>query len=794
MKNIVYKINHNQEIVKKEDLEKHKYYFINYYVDEKLKKTEYISEGKIKLIEYHLELQESIEEKILNTDLYTTKNFKYKLFEFENYDFYLVQRYKANKLESQSVIQENKENDLIIEVNKSNYDSKPPYSKTFFTPAIYSSLNSKKNRKSILQIEYYETGDYKSAYFSNENIKMNLDEFLHTNDFSERYQLKIDKNFFLSFNPCIPNTNFEFPIVEIKYFTTSFYSSKEEKILYKDIFSQPSFQKRIYVNNQVRVSEFFSNGKISSRIIYLMPYEKLENYISRIEKGIKTTFYFNPLEKKNTLIWEIVIYNENGVVINKKKETYNNHNQLISCEEIFNQDDISECPHKKYFYKNHYENQVLGIFSYLSDGSLSEKDYCYYFSESLWDDTVWLQPYLTEAAYHKRISSPFFDNFFTESPLKYEDKIEIIYRNHLGVTISEDEISNIYEYSIEVIINQFTKEIKTYKNKSCVHIEYYLDTDEDFSDYNFSTYEGYVIYRNKRFENNYIVYDIFQSKKVLQQFEFLNGILVQNSYGREITKVMFKNSEMDIDWARKTCYKNFKSFDNYLDKKTTVFFDSSKSISHYEDNDSLLSVEEFTNASFNWLNKINTSFYQSLFPFVPKQIITFDYEDLSLKKKFVKSKDNFDYEVINCFYDSSKKLKYVINDYNKRICFLKDLDEINLKLNELLFYDYFLFFFNIKLESNIIYANLQYHLETEENIFTVFEGNLTLDITNEKIDFNSNSKNFILNSFYFTGGVEKMYAFYINHERIWDTEISHYKLVLFLKEAVKPHPITTNLK
>ncbi|HEY1195351.1 hypothetical protein [Flavobacterium sp.] len=774
---IIYRGDRNEKVLSEDELKTVKSFFKNFYIDDELIRTEYISSGNnSNFIIYYLNNNESIEEILLENNQFLDRKFYYKLFEKSGFGVYLFQSYDFRNLEQQSIIIKDKDENLVIKsINDFTGHENFRYSKTIKTEAKYSVLRRKVEEESTVRINYFENGDFESAYFSNENLEMNLQEFLFINDFSERYDLKIDKDFFKSFSPIIPNSDFTIPKIFIEY------SDKDKKrISFKEIFNERFFYKTLYLDKKKRLEEEFAYGKIVSKTHYLNIDENLEDFLEVMQKGIKYCFYHKPVIKNNCTCWEVMQYDENGIVIEKRNEVYNFQGQLISVNYLIS-NEFRTHSLVKYCYKNNYESQILSIFKYDNSYAISYIDDCGFDSDSMWDDTVWEMPNLKFEIYIKRKENSFFKTFFPEVPESSKEEIEIIYRNHFGKVIEETEINKVYEYQKEVKINQLTKEIKTYKNNSCCFVEYYCSDQEKLEDFEFHYTSDYIVYHNKKHQNEFFVYEIFESV-LTSEIEHYKGVLVQDFFGREITRVVFKNDEMDLKYARKICYDNFKEELGYDHNTIIVNFEDSNKILNYYSNEKMYTEESFEKELFSSLNKTNDSFFKSIFPFVPEMEAKI-YEPFIFKSKLKRQENSFDPEEIKCLYSSDNKLKYIFDGY-KRWSFLKDRSEVDLKLPELLYYNYNTSFYNIKLLNEMISCDILYKFQFEKDSYKEFNVSLILNTTSFDFSFESDNPIFSFRKIYFEHYQEELFSFYLNEERIWDTEISKEKLVMFLTEAL----------
>lgn len=775
---IIYKADRNERVISKEELHTVENFFKNFYIDEELVKTEYISHsGNSNFTIYYLNNYQSIEEILLENNQFLDRSFYYKLFEKSGFTIYLFQRYDFRNLEEQSIIIKDKDEKLAIKsiivfTGHENYR----YSKTIKTDAKYSTLRRKTEGNSTFRVNYFENGDFESAYFSNEDLEMNLQEFLFTNDFSEKYDLKINKDFFKSFSPIIPNSDFTIPEISIEY--SDHYKNK--KISFKEIFTERFFYKTLYVDKKKRTLESFDCGKIVSKTYYLTVEEKIEDFLQVMQNKVKYCFYHKPEIKNNCTCWEVIQYDEKGTVIEKRNEVYNFQNQLISVNYLLSNESRTHYL-IKYCYKNNYESQILNIFKYKESGALCYVDDCDFDSDSMWDDTVWEMPNLKFETYIKKTKDSFFKTFFPEVPESSKEEIEVIYKNHLGEVISELEIKKVFEYQKEVKIDKITKEIKTYKNNSCCFVEYYCSDQEKLEDFEFNYSRDYIVYHNKKQENGYLVYDIFESIGDKQEIENYKGVLVQDFFGREITRVVFKNDEMDLKYARKISYDNFKDELGYNYNTVIVNFEDSNKVLNYYSNETIFTEEEFEKESFSSLNKTNNSFFKSIFPFVP-EIEARIYEPFTFKTKLKRQENSFEPEEIKCLYNNANKLKYVFDGY-KKWSFLKDRSEVDLKLPELLYYDYNISFYNVKLSDEIISCDVLYNLQYEKDSYKEFNVSLKLNTTSFDFNYKSDNTIFSFRKVYFEHYQEELFSFYLNEERIPNTEISKERLIMFLTEA-----------
>ncbi|MDR6760200.1 hypothetical protein J2Y38_000379 [Flavobacterium sp. 2755] len=775
---IIYRGNRNEKVLLEEELKNVKAYFKNYYCDNNLIKVEYISSnGQNNFITYYLQQNESIEEKLLENNQFLNRNFYQKLFDKLGFSVYLFQSYDFRNLEQQSIIIKDKEEKLIVKSTKSliTYQNSG-YSKIIKSDAKYSTLSSKVEENSIVRVNYFENGDFESAYFSNENLEMNLQEFLYINDFSERYDLRIDKDFLKSFFPAIPNSDFKIPKIFIEY--SDYYKNK---ISYKEIFIERFFHKTLYLDKKKLLEEKFEYGKVVSKTHYLSIEENIENFLKVMQNGIAYCFYHKPVIKNNCTCWEVIQYDEKGTLIEKRNEVYNYQDQLISVNYLMS-NEFRTHSLIKYCYKNNYESQILSIFQYDNSGVISYRDDCGFESDSMWEDTVWEMPNLKFETYIRRTENSFFKTFFSEVPESSKEEIEIIYKNHFGQVISEVEINKVYEYQKEVKINQLTKEIKIYKNNSCSFVEYYCSDQEKLEDFEFHYTSNYIVYHNKKHQNGYFVYDIFESIIETSKIEHYKGILVQDFFGREITRVVYKNNAMDLKYARKICYDNFKRELGYDHNTVIVNFEDSTKVLNYYSNETIYTEEEFEKELFSSLNKTNNSFFKSIFPFVP-EIEARIYEPFTFKLKLKKQENSFEPEETKCLYDSNGKLKYLSDGY-KNWVFFKDLEEVQLKKEELLYYDYNLFFYNLKLDGDIISYDYKYNLEFEKNRFKEFGGKLFLNARTSDFSCESDDSRFSFRKIYSANIEEYIYAFYLDKEEVWNTRTNFENLIFFLKEAL----------
>jgi|GEM_PF-4181005 len=777
---IIYKSGRNEKVISKEELHTVKNFFKNFYIDEELIRTEYISSNSnSNFTIYYLNSNQSIEEILLENNQFLNRSFHYKLFDKSGFTVYLFQSYDFRNLEQQSIIIKDKEENLVVKTGNSlkTYEDSSffNFSKTIKSDAKYSILSRKVEEDSTVSVNYFENGDFKSAYFSNENLEMNLQEFLFKNDFLERYKLNIDKDFFKSFFPVIPNSDFSIPEILIEY--SDYYKNKIE---FKEIFTERFFHKTLYLDKKKRFIEKFEHGKIVSKTYFLSIDETIQDFLGEMQNGIEYCYYHKPIIKNNCTYWGVVQYDENGMVIEQRNEVYNYQDQLISVNYLLS-NKFRTHSLIKYCYKNNYESQLLSIYMYDDSGAISYIDDCGFGSDSMWEDTVWEMPNLKFETYIKRIEDPFFKSFFSEVPESSKEEIEIIYKNHLGQVISENEIKKVYEYQKEVKINQLTKEIKTYKDNSCSFVEYYCSDQEKPEDFEFYSTRNYIVYHNKKHQNGYFVYDIFESAVETLEIGHYKGILVQDFFGREITRVVFKNDEMDLKYARKISYDNFKSELGYDFATVIVNFEDPNKVLNYYSNETTYTVDEFEKEQFSSLNKTNNSFFKSIFPFVP-EVEAKIYEPFIFKLKLKKQENSFEPEEIKCLYNSNNKLKYVFDGY-KKWSFLKDRSEVNLKLPELLYYGYDISFYNIKQADEIISCDVLYNLQFEKDRFKEF--NVRLKISTTSLDFSCESDDpiFSFRKIFFEHYEEELFCFYLNEERIWNTEISKEKLVMFLIEA-----------
>ncbi|MRX68738.1 hypothetical protein SAMN06265349_103281 [Flavobacterium resistens] len=777
---IIYKSGRNEKVISKEELHTVKNFFKNFYIDDELIRTEYISsDSNSNFTIYYLNNNQSIEEILLENNQFLDRSFHYKLFDKFGFTVYLFQSYDFRNLEQQSIIIKDKEENLVVKTGNSlkTYEDSSffNFSKTIKSDAKYSILSRKVEEDSTISVNYFENGDFKSAYFSNENLEMNLQEFLFTNDFSERYHLNIDKDFLKSFFPIIPNSDFNIPEICIEY--SDYYKNK---IAFKEIFTERFFHKTLYLDKKKRFIEKFAYGKIVSKTYFLNIDETIEDFLEEMQNGIEYCFYHKPIIKNNCTYWEVIQYDENGMVIEKRNEVYNYQDQLISVNYLLS-NKFRTHSLIKYCYKNNYESQILSIYMYDDSGAISYIDDCGFGSDSMWEDTVWEMPNLKFETYINRIEDPFFKSFFSEVPESSKEEIEIIYKNHLGQVISENEIKKVYEYKKEVKINQLTKEIKTYKDNSCSFVEYYCSDQEKPEDFEFYSTRNFIVYHNKKHQNGYFVYDIFESVVETLEIGHYKGILVQDFFGREITRVVFKNDEMDLKYARKISYDNFKSELGYDFDTVIVNFEDSNKVLNYYSNETTYTVDEFEKEQFSSLNKTNNSFFKSIFPFVP-EIEAKVYEPFIFKLKLKKQENSFEPEEIKCLYNSNNKLKYVFDGY-KKWSFLKDRSEVNLKLPELLYYGYNISFYNIKHADEIISCDVVYNLQFEKERYKEFNVKLKISTTSFDFSYESDDPIFSFRKIFFEHYEEELFCFYLNEERIWNTEISKERLIMFLMET-----------
>ncbi|WP_291146629.1 hypothetical protein [Flavobacterium sp. UBA7680] len=779
MERIIYKGSRNEKVLSEEELKNVKSYFKNYYYDNDLIKVEYISSnGQNNFITYYLQQNESIEEKLLENNQFLNRNFYQKLFDKLGFSVYLFQSYDFRTLNKQSIVIKDIQENLVVESFPAlkNFQESS-YSKTQKTDARYSHLERKIERDSVVRVNYFENGDFESAYFSNEDIEMNFQEFFFANNFSEKYQLEIDKSFFKSFYPAIPNSDYNIPEVFIEYL--DYYS--KNKIAFENIFTEIFFYKTLYINKKKRLFEKIEYGKVTSKTYYLYNEENIEDFLAVMQNGIEYCFYHKPIIKNNCTYWEAIQYDEKGIVIEKRNEVYNYQDQLLSVNYLLS-NEFRTHSLIKYCYKNNYESQILSIFKYDDSGAISYRDDCGFGSDSMWEDTVWEMPNLKFDTYIKRTENTFFKAFFSEIPESSKEEIEIIYKNHLGQIISEVEINKVYEYQKEVKINQLTKEIKTYKNNSCSFIEYYCSDQEKLEDFEFHYTSNYIVYHNKKHQNGYFVYDIFETVIETLEIGHYKGILVQDLFGREITRVVFKNDEMDLKYARKISYDNFKSELGYDHNTVIVNFEDSNKVLNYYSNQTTYTIDEFEKELFSSQEKTNNSFFKSIFPFIPDTEARI-YEPFIFKLKLKKQENSFEPEEIRCLYDSNNRLKYVFDGY-KKWSFLKDRSEVNLKLSELLYYHYNISFYNLKLEDNIISCDVLYNLQFEKDRYKEFNVRLKINTTSLDFSYESDNPIFSFRKIFFEHSQEELFSFYLNEERIWNTEISKEKLIMFLIEAL----------
>lgn len=336
-------------------------------------------------------------------------------------------------------------------------------------------------------------------------------------------------------------------------------------------------------------------------------------------------------EKKNGFTkWEIETYKKN-VFQSREIKVFD-----ILDKEIFKQ--IID-------YKGNIEFTVKNAYY---DGSYDEYESFYYdengilTTEEIFIDDGWSGDYIKISDMKKQ---GFFDSdygryFVSASPEFPESDFLVtsykeIYRNHLGELIDKEEIGNLYEYSKEIFENGLPKTKTTYKaeNKKEFldkqykeYVESYHHNVREIPDNLELFYMGRnTMYFNRRFKNNYIVYD-FLVRNEEDSFKIdYSGTVVYDNFYRLVSKIVYKERTKELVSGKKINYKYLAPL-HKTDVKTemvTVNFNSKGEIENYIDksiyNFEFFSKERYQKELFFSANPMNKPYYKTLESLVPEE-------------------------------------------------------------------------------------------------------------------------------------------------------------------------------
>ncbi len=750
---ILYKDIRNKKTFKEDELSLiiGKSAYIKYYYtdDEKLVKQENFNcQGILTSTYFYLQLFETKEEILYKNPhaiIYTI------LKEINGYIVYEKESYQGFELSEKIIEVRDEKGRMITEMNL-KYEEYHKY------------LHVDDEIKRISYFEWGEMKDRFSSYFEKKH--------------------EVNNEFYTQLYPIIPDCEFLIPETKVEY--RNLY---DIKLKLDEAFKEDDFTKYIYEQDRKIIEEEFCDGILESRTYYLKPEQTIQDILKECNYNIDNIIYYNQHIVNNYVVWDINYYGKQLRLGSKDKKVFNLNDEEIASQSI---DATNNKVIKTQKYSNlmyHEDPFDFLPFTYDENGKIEEKIKINY-------DKYCINDFKEKGFFNTEYGR----YFLTDEPLvpyvKGPEKIECIYKNHLEQIIDEVEIKYLYEYKKEIYVNGFLKEVYSYIHKhipgvedlDCIGLELYSDQQrlEDIIYDSIIKNFDFVFY-NKRINNNYIVYDV-EKYDYTSDLKY-NGILVQDSQGREIVRVIYQNDKTHIQYAHKIFYDNPVKGDS-AENYHLVEFDKYGNPYRYKrfhwENCEIFSKEKYE--KYEPSSKVlQNPFYKNLRFLIPP-FPCLKYEELVQKPQYIKIKNDYIYRK-ECYYNENHQLRIYHNSI-----FLYTYEDLTPIKQALTIYE-FKYYYNIKRNTDFLTFRCLYkeglEIDFSINLETLqmqYEVTKCKEISNLNSEINKvleNSNKSMKINIRMENEREGVYHFLYNDQIVENSYFNLEELIYCLLEAIR---------
>lgn len=684
MDTIIYKSRYDKTILAEEEALESGYYDKYYYRDDKILKAESVNDGYIEKLTLYLAKWESVEEFLYPTRHIPEITIYHHNIEVNGYHYYEVENfeYLERKYHKIEVCKDHKKITQFWIYPSRLYGTN--------TKNLYTDFDCKYNRKCSLNVSYHESGEFKAASFGDEPTITSLRDFLAPNYLDRKYGIT-DKQFFISIFPVIPNHDIQLPARDTRYrdeFTNS-------RLTLAEALSTAYHIKEVYEGGLLTCKEWYHQGRITKRTLYFRSPEFDPEQISR---NTLNKICYNPTEEHNYIVWDIVYFD--GLKASRKGKEVQDYNGEKVAQHIIDNETGQLLKAKKYTRMFYDDMDGYKPFTYNKKGKICKEITTLGFD----NETTYISDLKQEG---------FFDDeygryFISAEPLipyrrgpNKEDKT-IIYRNHFGKIIGETEIKHVYEYTKEEIVDGFLRDFSHHRHKSLPYSERYFDTAKTAEECReYATLKAY----NLRLQKGYRLYDLRFFVEGTDGKTHYNGLLIQDAFGREVTKVLFDSEKVIV--GRKTYYSDYVAGTGDTESFIRVVFDEKGIVDHY--------ITQYTGIPEthpkNYVDsdklykqsQIRLPYYGSLNELLPPHTLLTNTRLYKRPLPTLGSRQGHStWTPFNGYFTPEGKLKHVLDGSFIKKYFLSPDEEINTVSKALSHYYYMNYYFNIRHTGDVI--------------------------------------------------------------------------------------------
>ena len=665
METVIYRNRRNKEILNENDISDDSTYDKEYYINAKLVKTESYFFGKLDGLKLYVQPSGAPENLLNRYRGINAISLCYHRLSVGKYDYYEIEHYEYLKLKYSMV------EVLCPEGSLAQYWIFPEYygtdRKVYYLPP----QNGEQAKK--IQVSYHRSGELKNASIPGEKDIVCTEEFM-TSGLEEKYG--IDIRYYASLFPLIPNVHKPLPKRKVRY-SSSF---SNEPLTLLDALNTKYLKKKIYEDDVLVQVDKDLDGQFHKRSLYFYG----ESYSKDLfYPGVYNVAYYNPKEINNYVVWEANHFNKEGKLSKRWLEVRDHKRIKIAVQQIsLKTGKIIKT--KKYSKEFFDDSEGYKPFIYNKNGSICKKVETYNYGSETY--------FISEMRENGFFNTEYGRYFLEPEPLvpyiKGTERVEkeVVYKNHFGGIIDETEAKLLYEYFKETYHNGYIKKVEHHGALSWA--------TEVYEDGAIDTSKAYGLYfYNLKYVDGYRVYDAYG--KDSYDNEPLTGILVQDIYGREVSRVLYGYGK--VQFGRKILY------DNYMpllsgSKETHVLYDEDGKITSYKRVDTINNtVVNRTRSAYEaekyfQQKRVAKPYYRSLAELVPPQSFV---RDNQLNERPVTSYDDTTgVRNINGFYNAHNKLEHILDGYEKKYFIPKGEDIVN-AAKALMPYGYTHFYFDI---------------------------------------------------------------------------------------------------
>jgi|GEM_PF-4811259 len=675
METIIYRNGRNKEILNENDISDDATYNKEYYIDNKPIKTESYFLGKLIGLALYVQPSDAPEKLLRQYIGLKAITLHHHRLSIGKYDYYEIEHYEYLKLIYSKVEVFCPEGTIAV------YWISPEYYGTNGKVYYLSSKDGEQEKK--IQVGYHKNGELKNVSIPGEKAIESVEEFI-LSGLEEKYG--IDTRYYGSLFPLIPGIHEALPKRKVRYIS----SFSNEPLTLQEALNTEYLTKKVYEDDVLVQTDKYQDGKFYKRRLYFYG----ESYNKELfHPGVYNVAYYNPKEINNYVVWEANHFNPEGKLSKRCLEVRDHKRTKIAVQQISLETE-KVIKTKKYSKEFFDDSEGYKPFVYDKNGTICKKVKTYNYG---------YETYLISEMRENGFFDTEYGHYFLEpEPLvPYVKGTElvpkkVVYKNHFGGVIDETETKLLYEYYKETYHNGYLKKVE-HHGTSRWETEVYEDMATDTS-------KAYGLYFfNLKNVNGYRIYDAYG--KDSYRDEILTGILVQDIYGREVSRVLHGYGK--VQFGRKILY------DNYMpllsgSEETHVLYDEDGKVNLYRRVDTINNrIHNSTRSayesesSFQYEN-VAKPYYRSLEELVPPQSFV---RDIRLNERPVTSHDDTTgVRNITGFYSTDNKLRHILDGHEKRYFIPKDEDIVT-AVKALRPHRYTHFYFDIIEQGNNVFCH-----------------------------------------------------------------------------------------